>query len=137
MEREQVFTHTVRVYYEDTDFSGVVYHAAYLKFFERGRTEALRSCGVVHSQLLAREEPLVFAIRKMTTEWLSPARIDDLLDVRTQFTSAKGARMLLRQEIGRGDDLLARADVEAACISRAGRPRRLSAEMIRRFGAGA
>ena len=65
MTRDQIFTHPVRIYYEDTDFSGVVYHAAYLKFFERGRTEALRSCGVHHSELLARDEPLAFTIRKI------------------------------------------------------------------------
>ena len=103
MERDQIFAHPVRIYYEDTDFSGVVYHAAYLKFFERGRTEALRSCGVHHSELLARDEPLAFTIRKMTTEWLVPARIDDVLEVRTRFVMAKGARMGLRQEIWRAD----------------------------------
>ena len=75
------------------DFSGIVYHAAYLKFFERGRTEALRACGIHHSEMLKREEPLAFAVRKMTTEWLVPARIDDLLAVRTHFAGTKGARM--------------------------------------------
>ena len=134
MTRDQIFTHPVRIYYEDTDFSGVVYHAAYLKFFERGRTEALRSCGVHHSELLAREEPLAFTIRKMTTEWLVPARIDDVLEVRTRFVMAKGARMGLSQEIWRGEDVLARADVEAACMSLTGRPRRLPPEVIGKFG---
>lgn len=65
----------IRVYYEDTDFSGVVYHARYLHFFERARTEALRACGVSHTDLLARAEPLVFAVRTMTTHWLAPARL--------------------------------------------------------------
>lgn len=132
--RGGIFIHPVRIYYEDTDFSGVVYHAAYLKFFERGRTEALRSCGVHHSELLAREEPLAFTIRKMTTEWLVPARIDDVLEVRTRFVMAKGARMRLAQEIWRDDALLARAEVEAACMSLAGRPRRLPADVIGKFG---
>jgi len=131
MSSDPLFNLTIRIYYEDTDFSGVVYHAAYLKFFERGRTEALRSCGIHHSELLARDEPLAFAVRKMTTEWLIPARIDDILDVRTQFVSAKGARMILAQEIWRSDDLLARADVEAACMSLEGRPRRLPPEIIK------
>jgi len=124
---------TIRIYYEDTDFSGVVYHAAYLKFFERGRTEALRACGVHHSEMLKRDEPLAFAVRKMTTEWLAPARIDDLLEVRTRFLSAKGARMMLAQEIWREDVLLARAEVEAACISLSGRARRLPPEIVEKF----
>ncbi len=124
------FTHTVRIYYEDTDFSGVVYHAAYLKFFERGRTEALRASGVHHSELLERDEPLAFAVRKMTTEWVAPARIDDVLEVRTRFTGAKGARMFLAQEIWRDETLIARADVEAACMSLAGKPRRLPPDVM-------
>ena len=133
MSDETIYRLPIRIYYEDTDFSGVVYHAAYLKFFERGRTEALRACGVHHSELLTRDEPLAFAVRKMTTEWLIPAKIDDLLEVRTRFVSAKGARMVLAQEIWREDALLARADVEAACMSVSGRPRRLPADVISRF----
>lgn len=123
----------IRIYYEDTDFSGVVYHAAYLKFFERGRTEALRSCGLTHTDLLSREEPLAFAVRKMTTEWRIPARIDDLLEIRTRFLDAKGARMRLAQEIGRGSDLIAIADVEAVCMSLEGKPRRLPADVLTRL----
>jgi len=123
------FTHAVRIYYEDTDFSGVVYHAAYLKFFERGRTETLRASGVHHSELLARDEPLAFVVRKMTTEWIAPAKIDDVLEVRTRFTGAKGARMFLAQEIWRDEALIARAEVEAACMSLTGRPRRLPADV--------
>lgn len=128
------FTHPVRIYYEDTDFSGVVYHAAYLKFFERGRTEALRASGVHHSELLKLEEPLAFAVRRMTTEWITPARIDDVLEVQTLFTGAKGARMFLSQEIWREETLIARAEVEAVCMSLAGRPRRLPPEIIARLG---
>lgn len=124
------FIHPIRVYYEDTDFSGVVYHAAYLKFFERGRTEALRACGVSHTELLARDEPLAFAVRKMMTEWRLPAKVDDQLEVRTRFVAVKGARMMLSQEIWRGDDLLATAEVEAACMAVGGRPRRLPKEII-------
>lgn len=129
------FSITVRVYYEDTDFSGVVYHARYLHFFERGRTEALRDAGVSHTELLTREEPLAFAVRKMTTEWIAPARIDDLLDVTTRFVDVKGARMRLEQEMRRGDTLIARADVEAACKNLAGKPRRLPTEIIARLQA--
>lgn len=127
------FTLPIRVYYEDTDFSGVVYHAAHLKFFERGRTEALRACGVHHSELLKRDEPLAFAVRKMTVEWLAPASIDDLLEVRTEFRAAKGARMFLDQEIRREETLIARAEVEAASMTLAGRPRRLPEDILRRL----
>lgn len=133
MSEETVYTLPIRIYYEDTDFSGVVYHAAYLKFFERGRTEALRSCGVHHSELLAREEPLAFAVKKMTTEWLVPAKIDDMLEVRTRFVAAKGARMILAQEIWREETLLARAEVEAACMSLEGKPRRLPPDILGKF----
>lgn len=127
------FVISVRVYYEDTDFSGVVYHARYLQFFERGRTEALRACGVTHTELLARAEPLAFAVRRMTTEWILPAKIDDLLEVRTRFTGAKGARMLLDQQIRRGEALIARADVEAVCMSLDGRPRRVPSDIGEKF----
>ena len=123
----------VRVYYEDTDFSGVVYHARHLQFFERGRTEALRACGVFHSDLLAREEPLAFAVRRMTVEWLAPARIDDILEVSTIFVDVRGARMELSQTIRRGPTAIASADVEAACMNLEGRPRRLPAEILARF----
>ncbi len=133
MSEAKTFTHTVRIYYEDTDFSGVVYHAAYLKFFERGRTEALRASGVHHSELLKREEPLAFAVRKMTTEWIAPAKIDDVLEVRTKFAGAKGARMYLDQEIWREETLIARAEVEAACMSLSGKPRRLPADVAASF----
>ena len=128
-----VFTHPIRIYYEDTDFSGVVYHAAYLKFFERGRTEALRASGVHHSELLKREQPLAFAVRKMTTEWITPARIDDLLEVRTWFVLAKGARFKLEQEIWRADELISRAEVDAACMSLEGRARRLPPDILEKL----
>lgn len=127
------FAIPVRVYYEDTDFSGVVYHARYLHFFERGRTEALRTCNISHTELLAREEPLAFAVTKMTTEWISPARIDDALEVTTRFVEVRGARMRIAQEIRRGETLIARADVEAACRNLEGRPRRLPPEVVARF----
>lgn len=123
------FLHPIRIYYEDTDFSGVVYHASYLKFFERGRTEALRASGVHHTALLNRAEPLAFAVRKMTTEWIVPARIDDLLEVRTWFREIRGARMLLGQQIWRDATLLASAQVEAAAMTLEGRPRRVPADI--------
>ncbi len=136
MNDQHLLSLPIRIYYEDTDFSGVVYHASYLKFFERGRTESLRHFGVTHTELLARDEPLAFAIRKMTTEWISPARIDDLIDVRTRFAAVKGARMLIDQEIWREEILIARAEVEAVCMSLAGRARRLPVDVTAKFLTG-
>ena len=118
----------VRVYYEDTDFSGVVYHARYLQFFERGRTDFLRLAGVGHAELEAAEAPRFFVVRKIAVEFVQPARIDDLLHVHTEFLPAKGARLLIRQQMFRDDDLIAAADVEAACIDADGRPKRLPAD---------
>lgn len=120
----------VRVYYEDTDFTGVVYYANYLKFLERGRTDALRSAGVSHADLLQLETPLGFAVRKITVEYHIPARIDDALAVETVFTEARGARMAIRQRILRGEDVLISAEVEAACIDMDGRPRRLPKAVV-------
>ena len=133
MTDQKDFKLPIRIYYEDTDFSGVVYHAAYLKFFERGRTESLRGFGVTHTELLARDEPLAFAIRKMTTEWISPARIDDLIEIRTRFASVRGARMMIDQEIWREKTLIARAEVEAVCMSLTGRARRLPPDVTAKF----
>lgn len=113
----------VRIYYEDTDFSGNVYHAAYLKFFERGRTEFLRDLGIHHSELMA--EGLAFAVRRMTIDFVAPAHIDDLLTVTTQVVKVGGARLLLAQVISRGDAVLTRAEVEVAAIRTSGGPARL------------
>ncbi|MEM9169196.1 MAG: tol-pal system-associated acyl-CoA thioesterase [Pseudomonadota bacterium] len=122
-----------RVYYEDTDFSGVVYHANTLKFFERARTDALRALGVTHSALLARAEPLVFAVRRMRIDWRAPARIDDVVAVETRFLAAKGARVTLRQAMRRGETALADADVEIATMTLEGRPRRLPDDLAAAF----
>ena len=120
----------VRVYYEDTDFTGVVYYANYLKFLERGRTDALRTAGIRHEALLELETPLGFAVRKITAEYLIPARIDDALRVVTRIEQARGARMIITQRIERGDDILLTADIEAVCIDLDGRPRRLPKDML-------
>lgn len=120
----------VRVYYEDTDFTGVVYYANYLKFFERGRTDALRTAGVGHAELWAAEPRLGFAVRRITVEYFVPARIDDALTVETAFTRARGARFDIVQRILRGEALLAGAEVTAACIDASGRPARLPKSVI-------
>lgn len=127
----------VRVYYEDTDFTGVVYYANYLKFLERGRTDALRCAGVSHSELLQLETALGFAVRRISVEYLIPARIDDALIVQTRFDVAKGARLGITQQIVRGDEVLITAEVEAACIDLDGRPRRLPRATIEAISAQA
>lgn len=124
-------TINIRVYYEDTDFSGMVYHANYLKYFERGRTESLRqTAGLNHADLFAADDPLAFTARRISVEYIQPARIDDFLEVRSSPTKAKGARLYFHQEIWREDICLATADVEIAAISAEGRPRRLPKEII-------
>jgi acyl-CoA thioester hydrolase len=124
----------VRIYYEDTDFSGAVYHANYLKFFERGRSEFLRLAGIGHKALLERPEPIAFAVTKLNIEYRASAKIDDALIVRTRFLSGRGARMSLDQELLRAKDadgvVICRAAVEIACIAPGGGGRRLPREVI-------
>jgi acyl-CoA thioester hydrolase len=114
----------VRVYYEDTDFTGLVYHANYVKYFERGRSDFLRLVGVGHSALLERPDPAAFVITRMSIDFRRAARIDDALLVRTTYDSVRGPRLFISQRITRGADVIATADVEAACIDLAGRPRK-------------
>ena len=111
----------VRVYYEDTDFSGIVYHANYLRFMERGRTNYLRLLGADHRALFEEtqnEAPgFAFVVRSMQLEFLKPARMDDLLDVVTRPVEVKGASILLAQEVLRGADVLIEAKVRVAFVS--------------------
>lgn len=116
----------VRVYYEDTDFGGVVYHANYVRYLERGRSEFLRAVGASHSRLLACDNPMTFVVTRMAMDFVRPARIDDLLHVRTSYDVIRGARIINRQVIVRGDEVLLTADVENVCVSLLGRPRRPS-----------
>jgi acyl-CoA thioester hydrolase len=117
---------TVRVYYEDTDFSGVVYHASYLRFMERGRTDYLRLIGTDHRALFEaaeREAPgFAFVVRSMTIEFLKPARMDDVLEVVTSPQEVKGASVILHQQVARGREVLIEAQVRVAFVS-AGRAR--------------
>jgi len=120
----------VRVYYEDTDFSGIVYHANYLRFAERGRSDFLRLTGVNHTDLFEAEVPLAFAIHRMEIDFIRPARIDDRLEVHTRYVKAGGARLEAEQVIWlmpvEGEPVeIWRARVLAACIDGEGRPRRL------------
>ena len=124
----------IRVYYEDTDFTGLVYHGAYVRFFERGRSDALRLMGIGHAELLDSDQPMAFVVSKMSLTWLKPARIDDELVVRTLYEAIKGPRMLISQTITRGADDLCRAEVEVVCIHMDGRPRRPTAALRDRVG---
>ncbi len=114
----------VRVYYEDTDFSGVVYHANYLRFLERGRTDFLRCAGVNQSTLHAGGEGLLFAVRRMTLEFLKPARMDDVLTVETRTAEMRGASLSIAQTIRRDGDLILTAEVRVAALA-GGRPVRI------------
>lgn len=124
----------LRVYYEDTDFSGVVYHASYLRFFERGRTEFIRSCGI-DQQALHRETGVYFVVRRMAVDWLKPALMDDELVVETKAVKFGGASMELSQRILRGDEVLTTAEV-LVVILKEGRPTRLPDSIRAQIPAG-
>ena len=118
----------VRVYYEDTDFSGVVYHASYLRFMERGRTNYLRLLGADQRALfeeMAKESPgFAFVVRAMQLDFLKPARMDDLLEVVTTPSEVKGASIVLHQQVNRGAETLVEATVQVAFVS-GGRAQRI------------
>ena len=145
---------SLRIYYEDTDFSGFVYHARYLHFFERGRTEALREAGVDQRALFEAEGgPFAFVVRHMSIDYLTPARMDDMVEVETRVSEVGGASILMHQVLRRlspaaqkrdpvsgngmrenekGGTVLCRADVTIAHL-RAGRPARLDAALKSAF----
>ena len=111
----------VRVYYEDTDFSGIVYHANYLRYMERGRTNYLRLIGADHRALFEEAEKeapgFAFVVRSMNIDFLKPARMDDVLDIVTEPEEVKGASTTVLQRVMRGDELLVEAHVRVAFIS--------------------
>jgi acyl-CoA thioester hydrolase len=127
----------IRVYYEDTDFSGAVYHANYLRFMERARTEMLRARGVAQGASFSGEtdETFGFVVRAMTIEWLKPARMDDLLVVETRVERIGAATLELAHCILRGDDVLATSTVRIACVI-GGRAGRIPAGVRERLGGG-
>ncbi|MBA9062750.1 MULTISPECIES: tol-pal system-associated acyl-CoA thioesterase [Methylobacterium] len=125
----------VRVYYEDTDFSGFVYHASYLRFLERGRTELLRELAGDQSDLHRDARGLVFVVRRMSLDFIRPARMDDLLTVVTRTRALRGASMHLTQDVRRGDAVLVSADVTVACV-RDGRAVRLPDALRQRLAPG-
>jgi acyl-CoA thioester hydrolase len=123
----------VRIYYEDTDFTGVVYHANYLRYFERGRSDYLRAAGVHHNELLMGPEPMGFAVNKITVHFQKPAKIDDALTVETVYETIRGPRIFVAQLLKRAGETLVKAEVEACCISLTGRPRKPPAVLLERL----
>ncbi len=128
----------VRVYYEDTDFTGVVYHANYLRYFERGRSDYLRLMGVSHTELRARPEPVAFVVRRMEVDFTRAARVDDALVIRTVYERLEGPRIVIRQGIDRAAagraERIASALVEVVCIRLDGRPVRPPADILQALG---
>lgn len=112
------FSWPIRIYYENTDAGGVVYHAEYLKFFERGRSEWLRHLGFEHSQLKS-EHGIIFVVRELTIKYLQPARFDELLQVVTSAAELGRSRIVFEQKLQRGDEVLTSATVEVVCVDAA------------------
>ena len=117
-------TYQARVYYEDTDAGGVVYHARFLGMAERARTEALRDAGVPHAEL-TRDHGLAFVVHRLAAEYHRPARLDDLLAIETALAAITAARLSLRQTIRRDATRLVTLSVELACVGKDGRPARI------------
>jgi acyl-CoA thioester hydrolase len=120
----------VRVYYEDTDFTGVVYHANHARYLERGRSDFLRLAGISHTDLLAHDEPTAFVVTRLAIDFRAAARIDDALLVRTTYDAVRGPRLFISQRIVRGETVICEAEVQAACISLDGRARRPPKGMV-------
>lgn len=115
----------VRVYYEDTDASGIVFYGNYARFIERGRTNFLRLLGVHHQDLFALEEPIAFTVTRLEMDYLRPARLDDTLMVKSRYTKVTAARIFGLQSVWRGEEELVRARIQAACINLDGKARRI------------
>ena len=124
----------VRVYYEDTDVSGIVYHANYLRYMERGRSEFLRLAGIHHMVMLATEEPIAWTIRRMEIDYIKAARLDEDLQIHTRYRAMTGARLTGEQWVRRGDVDLVHATVEAAIITMTGKPRRIPEDVRVKLG---
>lgn len=116
----------IRVYYEDTDMAGIVYYANYLRYIERARSDWVRDVGI--DQLAMKEAGVVFAVRRVEADYVTPARFDDVLEVRTTLESLSAAKMVMAQEVWRGETLVFSAKVLIVCIGASGKPVRLPAE---------
>jgi len=119
----------IAVYYEDTDLSGMVYHANYLRYMERGRTEFFRRCGISRADLEA-EEPTAWTIRRIAVDYHRPARLDDQLAVHSRLIAVSGARLNILQKVMCGASLLVEGRIEACLITLTGKPRRLPKNVL-------
>jgi acyl-CoA thioester hydrolase len=129
----------IRVYFEDTDFSGLVYHGSYIRWCERGRSDFLRLIGNDHHALIegaGGREPAAFVVRRMAIEFLKPARIDEVLEVITRVKETTAAALTLDQRIVRGGVKIFIADVMVVLVSRSGKPLRLSSALRDALQAG-
>lgn len=129
----QVHELPVRVYYEDTDAGGIVYHASYIRFAERGRTEMLRASGFSHAALL-HDKGYAFAVASLTAQFKAPAKLDDLLTVKTHISRLGGASMDMQQDIYRGETLICEIKVALVCVDKALKAVRLPEEVRRLYG---
>ena len=128
----------IRVYFEDTDFSGLVYHASYVRWCERGRSDFLRLLGGDHRRLIdgtGGTEPAAFVVRRMAFDFLKPARIDELLEVVTRVKSIGAASLTLTQRVRRLETTIVEAEVTVVLISVSGKPLRISSALREAFGA--
>ena len=127
----QIHTLPIRVYFEDTDFTGVVYHATYLRWCERGRSDFLRLLGNDHQALLQGQDgaPAAFVVRRMNLDFRKPARIDDLLEVTTRMHEMSAAVLTLDQTVARDGVTLFEAQVQVVLVSLDGKPQRLSSRL--------
>ncbi|MCA8902220.1 MAG: YbgC/FadM family acyl-CoA thioesterase [Hyphomonas sp.] len=123
----------VRVYYEDTDFTGMVYHANYLRYFERGRSDWLRGTGLSHQELLSRDDPAAFTLTRLEVDYKRAARVDDLLRICTRYLGLDGCRLMFRQTCMRGNEVIAETTVDAVMIHPDGRPRRPVRDVVERL----
>ena len=123
----------LRVYYEDTDAAGIVYYANWLRFLERGRTELLRVLGQEHSALRA-ERGISWVVRRCAIDYLKPARLDEMIEVRTSCGELRGASLDMLQQATRGTEILVRAELMVACMGEGGRPVRLPPQVREALG---
>lgn len=130
----QAHRFAVRVYYEDTDAAGIVYHAQYLCFMERARTEFMRALGMDHSRLLG-EHGCVFTVRRLTLDFVQPARLDDLLEVVSTVRTVRGARIGIDQDVCRDGQIMAACKLELAIVGEGLRAKRLPADLAAVFRA--
>ena len=124
----KIFTHRLRVYYEDTDMAGIVYYANYLRFIERGRSDWVRDIGMDQNRMKD-DFGIVFAVNRIEADYIAPARLDDVLVVETMLSDVKGARFTMEQRVRREDQPLFTATVQIVVMTLEGRPTRLPAEI--------